>query len=248
MSETLLCILLVSSSAKGSNIVYHWPPAPQTIPRLARPLPTDDFPGSYADNPWRAANSPDNVSNRRPSGASVFANDDDEGEYYWQRPIARRGRSVSFTRAPPRSHPTSRRASPSKSDSLSITTATTTTVGAGAADETTAGTTGTDTGDEYDALLGYPAEFLAQVLCPADAQCHQKFELVVDDLAFLGHPVCANTDGVWRFRRPPPAARAADRGRGSKKGTHSPAGAEVERLLTPERAEQGTARDGEEGG
>jgi hypothetical protein len=28
---------------------------------------------------------------------------------------------------------------------------------------------------------------------------HQKFELVVDDFAFIGHPVCADSDGNWSF-------------------------------------------------
>jgi hypothetical protein len=29
---------------------------------------------------------------------------------------------------------------------------------------------------------------------------HQKFELVVDDLAFIGHPVAADSDGNWSFK------------------------------------------------
>ena len=39
-----------SSGHIGSNLVYHWPPSPQTVPRLARPLPTNDFSGALADN------------------------------------------------------------------------------------------------------------------------------------------------------------------------------------------------------
>ena len=75
--------------------------------------------------------------------------------------------------------------------------------------------------DEYDELLGYSAEFLAGLLCPHSAMCHQRFELVVDELAFIGHPVCAEDDGAWRFR--PEKHKSASRGRGSRKGaTQSP--------------------------
>ncbi|TBU50380.1 nitrogen permease regulator of amino acid transport activity 3-domain-containing protein [Dichomitus squalens] len=224
MSETLLCILLVSSSAKGSNLVYHWPPSCKPIPRLARPLPTNDFPGAFADNPWRAANSPDNPT-EDPSWLDTALAPEDLTEYYWERPSARRDRTASFTH-PTASHPTSRRASPSKDDKANHDGAH---LGQGLGSPC----------DEYDNLLGFSAEFLAQVLCPQRSMCHQKFELIVDDLAFIGHPVCADSDGGWRFKQE--KAKAAARGRGSKKG-QSPAN--EEKTLTPERMERGELNDG----
>jgi hypothetical protein len=30
--------------------------------------------------------------------------------------------------------------------------------------------------------------------------CHQKFELIVDDLVFIGHPVCTDERGTWSFK------------------------------------------------
>ncbi|KAI0326950.1 hypothetical protein GY45DRAFT_51272 [Cubamyces sp. BRFM 1775] len=238
MSETLLCVLLVTSSAKGSNLVYHWPPSPTTTPRLARPLPTNDFPGALADNPWRAANSPDNV-NEEPQWDLSKLHIEDNSEYYWQRPPLRRDRSVSFTQ--PSSHPTSRRASPSKEpkDSYDLDGTRHAHAHASATSPAHAGAGGVAGcgGDEYSTLLGYSGEFLAQILCPQSSMCHQKFELIVDDLAFVGHPVCADADGGWRFKeQQQPAPTAAARGRGSKKG-QSPQ--EEARLLTPERAEWG---------
>ncbi|TFK79721.1 hypothetical protein K466DRAFT_505111 [Polyporus arcularius HHB13444] len=234
MSATILCILLVTSSAKGSNLVYHWPPSPQTIPRLARPLPTNDFPGALADNPWRAANSPDNIAEEPQWDPSAF-DPDDYSEYYWQRPRTRRDRSVSFNHPHPQSHPTSRRASPSKNDHPHVKDDgphAPLGLGGSAVDG--------ECGDEYDTLLGYSAEFLAQILCPQSSMCHQKFELIVDDLAFVGHPVCADADGGWRFKQA--KAKATSRGRGSKK-RQSPR--EEERMLTPERAES-AGRNGDE--
>ena len=210
MSDTLLSILLVSSSAKGSNLIYHWPPSCKPTPRLARPLPTNDFPGAFADNPWRAANSPDNIA-EDPSWDNSALAPEDFTEYYWERPSARRDRAASFTH-PTASHPTSRRASPSKDDSVDH-----------------EGVRLGSSSDEYDSLLGYSAEFLAQILCPQRSMCHQKFELIVDDLAFIGHPVCADSDGWWRFK-----AKKAVRGRGSKKG-QSPQ--DDEKSLTPDKAD-----------
>ena len=65
--------------------------------------------------------------------------------------------------------------------------------------------------------------------------CHQKFELVVDELAFIGHPVCAEQDGAWSFRQE--KSKAAPRGRGSKKG-QSPK-EEESKALTPEKSVDG---------
>lgn len=66
--------------------------------------------------------------------------------------------------------------------------------------------------DEYGALFGYSAEFFAGLLLPKRALCHQKFALAVDDLFFIGHPVCADANGTWRFKREKDV-----RGRGGRK-------------------------------
>ncbi|PIL35404.1 hypothetical protein GSI_02130 [Ganoderma sinense ZZ0214-1] len=89
-------------------------------------------------------------------------------EYYWELPSARRNRAASFTR-PTASHPMSRRASPSKDDNVDR-------------DASRLG----GLSDEYDTLLGYSAEFLAQILCPQRPMCHRKFELIVDNIRIAG--------------------------------------------------------------
>lgn len=53
--------------------------------------------------------------------------------------------------------------------------------------------------DEYGQVFGYEVDFLAGLLLPHPSTCHQKFELLVDDLAFVGHPVCVNHEGKWKF-------------------------------------------------
>ncbi|CAL1716895.1 unnamed protein product [Somion occarium] len=212
MSETLLAIFLVTSSAKGSSLVYRWPPLPEVQPRLARPRPKDDVEGTHADNPWRAAN----MTEEFPAGVSphIELNSEDEDDYVWRRPRARRDRSLSFSQS--RSHPNSRRPSPSKDrkDSFSLDR-----VHEHMLED-----------DDYTQVLGFSSEFLATLLCPQRAMCHQKFELIVDDLAFIGHPVCVDADGMWRFQ--PEKVKTAPRGRGSKKG-QSPT--QEETSLTPEK-------------
>ena len=206
MSESLLAILLVTSSAKGSNLVFRWPPRPSVHPRLARPRPHHDSTCFHADNPWRAANGKDPVS-------PCAAYEPKDEDYTWRRPHTVRDRSLSFSQS--RSHPASRRTSPSKDpkDAYSL----------DAPQDALAH-------DHDDDLLGYSAEFLASMLSPQRAMCHQKFELVVDDLAFIGHPVCAEPDGAWRFA--PERWKSTSRGRGSRKG-QSPRVDELS--LTPEK-------------
>ncbi|CAO1632817.1 unnamed protein product [Parajaminaea phylloscopi] len=41
----------------------------------------------------------------------------------------------------------------------------------------------------FSHYLGYPVDFLAEMLAPKRELCNGKFELVIDGLAFIGHPV-----------------------------------------------------------
>lgn len=213
MSETLVAILLVTSSAKGSALVYRWPPHPRATPRLARPRPIHDVVCSHADNPWRAANMTDDTP--EPSlRCSTHYEDTEEDDYLWRPTNDRRDRSLSYSHS--RSHPTSRRASPSRDHKESY--------------PIEGSKEPIPHNDQYTQVLGYSAEFLAGMLCPQRAMCHQKFELVVDDLAFIGHPVCSESDCVWRFKQE--KVKMIPRGRGSKKGQTPQM---EEKSLTPEK-------------
>ncbi|KAI0087299.1 nitrogen permease regulator of amino acid transport activity 3-domain-containing protein [Irpex rosettiformis] len=210
MSAPLLAIALVVSSSKGSTLVCRWPPHPTSYPRLRRPRPFHDSTCYQADNPWRT------VSDAYPS-IPCEEHPLDHDEYLWRRPHVTRERSLSLTHA--RSHPASRRASPSKDieDSLILD-----------------GNDDSSIPDEYDELLGYSAEFLASLLTPHIAMCHQKFELAIDDLAFLGHPVCSDPDGSWRF--PVEKNKATSRGRGSRKDRGQTQSPQIQdSSLTPEK-------------
>jgi hypothetical protein len=70
----------------------------------------------------------------------------------------------------------------------------------------------------YQQYLGYDCELLASLLAPKRELCHQKFELVIDDLAFVGHPVCIDKDGRWDPESPN-VEQVDTRGRGlARKG------------------------------
>jgi hypothetical protein len=128
------------------------------------------------------------------SSPAEYTLDNDE-DYEWKRPSAIRDRSISVSRSVHR--PSSGRNSPSGDDSYDIDNV----------DELLPS-------NEYDNLFGYSSEFLAGLLCPQRSLCHQKFELVVDNLAFIGHPVCAEEDGTWRFK--PEKFKSGSRGRGAR--------------------------------
>ncbi|KAF8962737.1 nitrogen permease regulator of amino acid transport activity 3-domain-containing protein [Flammula alnicola] len=186
MAETLLALFLVTTSAKGSNLVFRWPQFPAPSPRLSRAPPDPSLSLSSLDNPWRASHSQEALEKAEILPPHDYGRDP---EYSWQRPNALRDRSLSFSHTS--NHATAGRGSPSRDRTYSFEK--------------------TPLPDEYDHVLGYTADFLANILCPQRSMCHAKFELVVDDLAFIGHPVCAEVDGGWRFK--PEKIKTGSRGR-----------------------------------
>ncbi|EIW84116.1 hypothetical protein CONPUDRAFT_142545 [Coniophora puteana RWD-64-598 SS2] len=142
--------------------------------------------GLQVDNPWRAANYFSTSTDGKTTPPRPTHRDSD---HQWKRPTSERNRSMSFSRSLPRS--SSARSSPSRD---------------GYPDEREA-----EDLDEYNSLFSYSSEFLAGMLCPNTSLCHQKFELIVDDLVFLGHPVCVESDGSWSFK--PEKAKSSSRGR-----------------------------------
>jgi nitrogen permease regulator 3-like protein len=192
MAETLLALLLVTTSANGSNLVFSWPEAPIASPRLARALPEELDSFSHLDNPWKASH-PEQAVKDTKAPEHDYGHDPD---YCWHPPDVMRDRSLSFTHT---SHLSPGRGSPIRDRAYSLNKVA--------------------VPDEYDCLLGYSVDFLATLLCPQRSMCHQKFELMVDDLAFIGHPVCADAAGAWRFK--PEKFKSSSRGRGTSERTGS---------------------------
>ena len=206
MAETLVAILLVTSSARESSLVYRWPPSPISSPRLIRSRPQGALSrASQLDNPWRASHSSDTALEAIPRSLN-FAPESD-GEDTWSRPHATPEPSSSFA-------------------SLGHSTT---------GGKALPGGTRADIDKSHDHVFGYSAKILASLLCPHASMCHQKFELLVDDLAFIGHPVCAGGDGQWRFK--PEKIKPGSRGRETRNGLSSqrPSASPDDRI-TPEQA------------
>ena len=181
MAESLLAILLVTTSANGETLAYRWPAFPVSPPRLKRIRPNDLFWPSQRDNLWKASNPADTFGANAESPAHDYTSDP---EYRWRRLHEREERPA----------PQPGRSSPGRDRSYSM--------------EKAANL------EQYDNLFGYTTQFLASTLCPKRSMYHQKFELVVDDLAFIGHPVCADADEVWRFK--PEKLKGGPRGRDAR--------------------------------
>jgi len=250
--ESLIALLLVSHSANtGPALVFRWPPTPASSPRLARPDPKNPAshpPALQADNPWKAANSSDTVSSSSAlSEASSAGLTSDDGDYLWSwSGPPDRSRDHSLSDITGNSHPlaahSSSRASGRTSpinlqphhdiQDSSFHSSVTPTANHHFQDSSLSSS------DNYHKLLGYSAEFLAGLLCPNQALCHQKFELIVDDLAFIGHPVCAEKGATWKFKTPRTDKHStkpsflARRGRGLRKSS-APKTAPVSAPMTP---------------
>lgn len=51
-------------------------------------------------------------------------------------------------------------------------------------------------------VFGFDVEFLSEIVTPPRQMCNSRFELSVDDMAFLGLPVHVNEAGQWRSTAP----------------------------------------------
>ena len=188
MSSPLVALLLVTSSSRGSHVVFQWPRRPKLVKRYSRMRYyaeeeelEDDLLAAGATHPeYLDASDSDSGGDSDESdcasseasftqGAALFGHDDDE-------------RAPRDTAPPP--HLGGRGGSePRRSSARSR-----------SASRPPAGRTYRG-GDEekrlrsYTTYLGFDLAMLAAILSPKPEQCHHKFELVIDDLAFLGHPV-----------------------------------------------------------
>jgi hypothetical protein len=70
---------------------------------------------------------------------------------------------------------------------------------------------------EFDEVLSFTSNQLGRMLTPSKRSLyHQKFELVVDDLVFIGHPVCKDEEGAWKMKADTSTPSEIERGRDSR--------------------------------
>ena len=72
---------------------------------------------------------------------------------------------------------------------------------------------------KYNSALGYSLDFLSDMLTPPRSASNRKFEICVDELVFIGHPVYIGPDGKWSYPAEPEEdseVRPTARGRRTK--------------------------------
>lgn len=70
---------------------------------------------------------------------------------------------------------------------------------------------------EWEKLLGYPVEGLEMMLSPPSSMHKKRFEVMLDDLVFLGYPIFVRDDGTWKKKKSKRRATTQD-GKSSQGG------------------------------
>lgn len=101
---------------------------------------------------------------------------------------------------------------------------------------------------QYHNSLGYSLDFLSDMLTPPRSACNRKFEICVDELVFVGHPVSCGPDGKWKYPthdEEDADVRATARGRRPKPHGPSHLGTVVEHgEYSPDGSAETGSRDG----
>ncbi|KZO89959.1 hypothetical protein CALVIDRAFT_569470 [Calocera viscosa TUFC12733] len=237
-STPLIAIFLVATSSSGTSLVFRWPPYPASSTRLMRPLPYRQGNRHGLDGIYQASHLPDSIEDLQEEEEAVREMEatgawaDDSEDYLWERPswgsepgtptstsgsTSTRARSTS---RPPSSSKTSSPSTKDRAEELFDEQAEIKhdyeTVFDFEAEELF--DEQAEIKHDYETVFDFDASTLAEILAPARELCYQKFELIVDDLAFVGHPVCVARDGVWRMDNltapPPRADHSPERERG----------------------------------
>lgn len=188
----LVALLLVTSSSRGSHVVFQWPRKPKLVKRYSRMryfaaedeledelLETGATHPEYLDSSSDAASDSSDSDSSEASfkhGAALLGQEDDERKPRDTAPPAHlTGRRNSSSQ---RSRPSTRSWSVSRAYRA----------------RSARGDDDARRMRSFTTYLGFDLEMLAAILSPKREQCHHKFELVIDDLAFLGHPVYFERD------------------------------------------------------
>ena len=237
---SLLAILFVSSSSKGSHLVFRWPARPKAVPRLARPLPIV----RQLDYAWRAANPTDAINAEpedKPFSLSKAHRQQDPGSrthphQSHQRTYSDVGMKESSTsyvealevaQSPAYEWRLQEWSDPLNSFAPHIAGPIGPGGGSGGGGNGTSGgsrqrSSGGQSSSsrkkappfpssysvsehedpDFEWVLGYRTKLLAEHLFRFDRNlCNQRFELVLEELLFLGHPVCIGDDGTWQWEQ-----------------------------------------------
>lgn len=199
----LLAVMLIVSTVRGTNVAFHWPPSLPSSRQHdrvhdKRPIVHDDDDeldslSNDSSDDCTSVSSEDSFNEDaarigyeeeermpRSSVGSRFARDSSGMGRFRSTPGSSRARSQ--TRPRTAISPDTRGASGrSRSTSRAPPPYTFASQGHASSDPNNV--------HEYTSFAGFELGVLASVLIPRTQQCHQRFEMTIDDLTFLGHPV-----------------------------------------------------------
>ncbi|KAG8832452.1 hypothetical protein FRC17_001325 [Serendipita sp. 399] len=243
---SLLAILFVSTSSKGSHLAFRWPARPKAVPRLARPRPIV----RQLDYAWRAAHPSDSVNvepedkpfsistGHQPLRQQTHQTRDGESKPTHQRDRDGKSKEQGVITGIPTSASTSFMESQEvimqsrdyewKMQDWSNTPNQYTFSTNSAPGSHTSGPSGQRHGQgssskkahhhhttfsssyssnehhdrDFDWVLDHQTKHLAEYVFRFDRNlCNQRFELILEELLFLGHPVCIGDDGTWQWEQ-----------------------------------------------
>lgn len=203
----LLAVMLIVSTVRGTNIAFHWPPSLRNSNHFdqvhdGRPMAHDDDDESnslsddYSDD-CNSTSSEDSFNEDaarigyeeeerlpRSSAGSRFVRDSSFSAMGRMRSTAGSSRARSQTRPRTTASPDARENSGrSRSRSRAPPPYTF------PSPSHTASNPKHEHGYHFASFAGFELGMLASILIPRTQQCHQRFEMTIDDLTFLGHPV-----------------------------------------------------------
>ncbi|EIW66106.1 hypothetical protein TREMEDRAFT_35553 [Tremella mesenterica DSM 1558] len=102
--------------------------------------------------------------------------------------------------------------------------------------------------EQWSSAMGYSLEFLGDLLAPPRSACHRKFEICIDEVVLIGHPVCPGKDGRWAYPEEEEEPERGRRGRGGGTGLGTSGTLENrQKTYAKDQNKQGTYGDDKDG-
>ncbi|KAK0659824.1 Nitrogen permease regulator 3 [Lasiodiplodia hormozganensis] len=250
-NPSLVAILLVIKSLSGPRLVFHYPPHP-VGPANATP----QHPQWYGTSGSTLTDDDDDSTSSTTSsgwssegGDSDAAGSDEASEAEGASRAGSRGTSKGTSRGTGLRDGRSRGQRSLRSASEDVTEEIGDDDDTGLRDEEGRGGAGgsgppgkkggisaqEDGGPEWESVMGFKTEGLEKLLCPGKSFNKRKFEVGMEGLSFLGHPMFAKGNGAWRKGRRSEKKREAanqeelrDNGNGQESDGHESALADDE--------------------
>lgn len=206
-SPCLLGILLSVSTHDGNHLVFHYPPNPRYYgyrPVIRQPTSNSDESSSSENDTDDSQNDvdEDEEEDEEEEEEEEEEDDDDGRNYYDDRKYGGSHRRFSSNERQSNNQttPSERASMRSAINSMrtNISSLQQTSNQGSIVGSPNTGPTDPSITEESQKLFGFEPTFLSEIVSPSKPLCNSRFELSVDDMAFLGLPIHIGDDGNWR--------------------------------------------------